>query len=145
MRILMIDRLSKACQSRKAELNTWYQTSVVREAANACEALHLLEEFEPDMILVDLRIPDSHGLKAIQLIKAKIPSFQVLVLSLDPNLKAKALSAGADAFVSKNDPPETLWDAITGGLCGLELKHGHLFQIQNGKDALAINEKMPGK
>ncbi len=139
MRILIIDRLSKACQSRKAELNTWYQTSVVREAANACEALHLLEEFEPDMILVDVRMPDSHGLKAIHLIKARFPSFQVLVLSLDPILKAKAFSAGADAFVSKNDPPETLWEAITERLCDLELKPGHLVRIQNGKDTYATN------
>lgn len=139
MRILIIDRLSKACQSRKAQLNTWYQTSVVREAANACEALHLLEEFQPDIILVDVRVADNHGLKAIHLIKVKFKAFQVLVLSLDPNLKAKALSAGADAFVSKNDPPETLWEAFAEGLCDMELKSGHLVVIQNGKDAYATN------
>ena len=139
MRILIIDRLSKACQSRKAELNTWYQTRVVREAANACEALHLLEEFQPDIILVDVRMPESHGLKSIRLIKARFPSFQVLVLSLDPILKAKALSAGADAFVSKNDPPETLWEAFTERLCDMELKAGHLVRIQNRKDAYATN------
>jgi two-component system, NarL family, response regulator YdfI len=129
MRILIIDRLSKACQSRKTELDTWYQTSVVREAANACEALHLLEEFQPDIILVDVRMPDSEGLKAIHLIKARFKAFQVLVLSLDPNLKAKALSMGADAFIGKNDPPETLWEAFTERLCDLELKAGHLVRI----------------
>jgi DNA-binding NarL/FixJ family response regulator len=132
MRILIIDRQSKACQSRKAGLNSWYQTSMVRKAANSCEALHLLEEFQPEFFLADVRMPDKHGLQAIQLIKARIPSLQVLVLSLDPNLKANALSAGADAFVSKNDPPEMLWDAITAGLCSLELKAGHLVQIQKG-------------
>jgi DNA-binding NarL/FixJ family response regulator len=139
MRILIIDRQSRACQSRKAEFNTWYQTSVVRQAANACEALHLLEEFEPDMILVDVRMPDSRGLKAIHLIKAKYKAFQVFVLSLDPNLKEKALSAGADAFVSKNDPPETLWEAFTERLCDLEPKAGHLVRIQNGQDSIATN------
>lgn len=139
MRILIIDRQSRACQSRKAEFNTWYQTSVVRQAANACEALHLLEEFEPDMILVDVRVPDSRGLKAIHLIKAEYQSFLVIVLSLDPYLKTKALSAGADAFVIKNDVPETLWDALTERLCDLELKAGHLVRIQNEKDAYTTN------
>jgi DNA-binding NarL/FixJ family response regulator len=129
MRILIIDRLSKACQGRKARLNTWFQSSLVREAANACEALHLMEELQPDIILVDVRLPDSCGLKAIQLIKTKYKAFQVLVLSLDPNLKEKALSAGADAFVSKNDPPGTLWEALTERLCDLDLKAGHLVRI----------------
>jgi DNA-binding NarL/FixJ family response regulator len=139
MRILVIDRLSRACQSRQTELYTWYQTSLVREAANVCEALHLLEEFQPELFLVDVRIPVKHGLKAIQLIKVKIPSLQVLVLSLDPNLKASALSVGADSFVSKNDPPEMLWGAITAGICDLEKKHGHLVQIQNEKAVHTAN------
>jgi len=131
MRILVIDRLSRACQSRKTELAARYQASVVRKAANVCEALHLLEEFLPELFLVDVRMPDEHGLQAIQLIKARIPSLQVLVLSLDPNLKASALAAGADAFISKNDPPEMLMEAIHEGLCGLEMKTGHLVEIQN--------------
>jgi DNA-binding NarL/FixJ family response regulator len=111
----------------------------LHEAANACEALHLLEEFEPDMIRVDVRMPDSRDLKAIHLIKAKYKAFQVLVLSLDPNLKEKALSAGADASVSKNDPPETLWEAFTEKLCNLELKTGHLVRIQNGQELIATD------
>ena len=131
MRILVIDRLSRACQSRKTELAARYQASVVRKAANVCEALHLLEEFLPELFLVDVRMPDEHGLQAIQLIKARIPSLQVLVLSLDPNLKASALAAGADAFISKNDPPEMLMEAIHEGLCRLEMKTGHLVEIQN--------------
>jgi YesN/AraC family two-component response regulator len=56
MRILIIDRISKACQGRKAELVTWYKTNVVHEASNACEALHLLKEFQPDIFLVDVRM-----------------------------------------------------------------------------------------
>ncbi|HVM70440.1 MAG TPA: response regulator transcription factor [Anaerolineales bacterium] len=129
MRILVIDRLSRACQSRKTELDARYQASVFRKAGNACEALHLLEKFLPELFLVDVRMPNDHGLQAIQLIKARIPSLQVLVLSLDPNLKASALTAGADAFISKNDPPEMLMEAIHEGLCGLEMKAGHLVEI----------------
>jgi DNA-binding NarL/FixJ family response regulator len=137
MRILVIDTRSQACQSRKALLDACYQNSMVRQAANACEALHLLEEFLPEIILVDVRMPDSHGLKAIRLIKAEFQSLLILVLSLDHNLKNKAISAGADAFVSKNDPPERLLEAFTLAQCQVELKRGHLVQIPKRKNAYA--------
>jgi two-component system invasion response regulator UvrY len=137
MRMLIIDTRSQACQSRKALLDAGYQNSVVRQAANASEALHLLEEFLPEIILVDVRIPDSRGLRAIRLIKAEFPSFLILVLSLDTKLKNKAISAGADAFISKSDPPERLLEAFTGALCQVELKRGHLVRIPNGKNAYA--------
>jgi hypothetical protein len=41
MRIFIIERLSRACQSRKTELDTWFQIQAIHEAVNACEALHL--------------------------------------------------------------------------------------------------------
>jgi DNA-binding NarL/FixJ family response regulator len=138
MRILIIDRQSKTCQSRRTELNTWYQTSLVREAANACEALHLLEKFQPDMILVDVRVPDCNGLEAIHQIKAEYQSFLVIVLSLNPYLKAKSLSAGADAFVIKNDLPEILWEALSARQCARELTAGHRVRIQNEKEAYTV-------
>jgi DNA-binding NarL/FixJ family response regulator len=75
-------------------------------------------------------MPDIRGLKAIHLIKTKFLSFLVLVLSLDPNLKDKVASAGVDAFISKNDPPERLWESFIEKLYDLELKPGHLIQIQ---------------
>jgi DNA-binding NarL/FixJ family response regulator len=137
MRILIIDPRFQVYQGGSALLDGCYHNSVVRQAVNACEALHFLEELLPEIILVDARMPDIHGLKAIRLIKAEFQSFLILVLSLDQGLKNKAISAGADAFVSKSDPPERLLEAFDLVLCQVGLKRGHWVRMSKEKTARA--------
>ena len=67
---------------------------------------------------MDARVPDDRGLKAIGVAKAQDLSFMIIVLSLNPVLKSQAIAAGADAFVSKSDPPETLRKTLTDILIG---------------------------
>jgi DNA-binding NarL/FixJ family response regulator len=117
MRILIIDRQSQACRCLKDLLEKWPQISALREAANGCEALHLLEDYQPEIFLADVRTPDLNGLNAIQLIKAKYHSFVVIDLAMEPELKAEALTSGADAFISKSDPPEKLMEVLAYVLC----------------------------
>lgn len=117
MRILIIDRNSHACRCLKDLIEKWPQISALREAANGCEALRLLEDYQPGIFLVDVRTPDRNGLNAIQQIKAKYRSFMIMVLAMDPGLKAESLTSGADAFISKSDPPEKLLEALADVLC----------------------------
>jgi CheY-like chemotaxis protein len=92
----------------KALLEVWHQLEEVREAANGSEAVQLVEDFRPDVILMDARMPKMSGLEATRLIKAKWPQIKIIVLSVFMDYQALALAAGADAFVSKSDPPEVL-------------------------------------
>jgi DNA-binding NarL/FixJ family response regulator len=112
MRILIIEKQFHALQSLKALMDAWYQIIENRGAAYVCEALHVLEEFQPDVILMDVRMPKRSGLETIRLIKAKYQSIKIIVLSLDPDFRAEAMAAGVDAFVSKSDPPEKLREAL---------------------------------
>jgi CheY-like chemotaxis protein len=80
----------------------------IREAMDGWEAVQLTEEFQPDLILMDARMPKMNGLEAIRLIRAKSPHIKIIVLSMYPDVKAEALEAGADAFVSKSDPLDKL-------------------------------------
>jgi len=108
MQILIVDDQPRARQSLKALLATWPQVKEIREAANGQEAVHLVEESRPDVVLMDVRMPEMDGLEATRLIKARWPQVKVIVLSMYADYMADALAAGADAFVSKGEPPERL-------------------------------------
>jgi DNA-binding NarL/FixJ family response regulator len=92
----------------KALLGAWHQADEVCEAADGDEAVLLAEEFQPDLILMDARMPKMNGIEAIRIIRAKSPRIKIIVLSMYPDIKDEALEAGADAFVSKSDPPDIL-------------------------------------
>ena len=112
IRVLVVDNQPRARQSMKALLGVWYPGQEICEAANGFEAVHLAEEFQPDIILMDVRMPKMNGLEAIRLIKAKWQPIKIVALSMYPDFKAEALAAGADAFVCKSDPPEILRNTL---------------------------------
>lgn len=113
IRVLVVDNQPRARQSMKALLKAWYQIVQVREAADGFEAVQQAEEFQPDLILMDARMPKMNGLQVVRYIRAKSPHIKIIVLSMYPDVKSEALAAGADAFVSKSDPPEVLRKTIT--------------------------------
>lgn len=108
MRILVVDNQTRTRQSLKALLTAWYQIQEVSEAGNGYEAIQKVETDQPDVILMDLRMPKMDGLEAIRLIKAKSPQIKIVALSMYPDKEIEALAAGADAFVSKSNPPDHL-------------------------------------
>jgi CheY-like chemotaxis protein len=122
MRILIVDNQSRARLSMKALLNAWYPTSELREATNGYEAVQLVEDFQPDVILMDARMPRMSGLEAVRRVKAKSHSIKIVVLSIYSDLQSKAMEVGADAFVSKGDPPEKIRETLQDMLPDIELK-----------------------
>ena len=78
---------------------------VLGEAAGGSEALLLVNEFEPELVLVDLRMPDMDGIETARRIRKDHPHAVVVLISLDePTELASALStSGAAAFVLKQD------------------------------------------
>jgi DNA-binding NarL/FixJ family response regulator len=87
---------------------------VVAEASNGREAIDKAARFKPNIVLMDIRMPDVDGLQATREILAANPAARVLILTtfgLDEYIY-EALSAGASGFVLKDDPPEQLIAAI---------------------------------
>ncbi len=68
----------------------------------------MAEDYQPDLILIDGRMKEMGGLEIIQRIKDQWPEIGVVVLSMYSELKYAALAAGADAFLTKGEPPEVL-------------------------------------
>ena len=88
---------------------------VVAEAANGVEAVEKAARFSPDVILMDIRMPELDGLEATRRILASDTGARVLILTtfdLDEYVY-EALKAGASGFVLKDDPPEQLISAIS--------------------------------
>jgi len=108
IRLLIVDDQPRARQSLKALIATCFPGGDVREAADGPEALALVEEFQPDVVLMDVRMPGMDGLEATRLIKTSWPRVGVITLSMYNDYVAEALAAGADAFVCKGDSPEKL-------------------------------------
>jgi DNA-binding NarL/FixJ family response regulator len=83
---------------------------VVGEAADGADAVALAKQLEPDVILMDLRMPVLGGLDATRLIKDVYPATQVVLLTAfdSPALQQEAEDAGCFAYLVKGGPPGTL-------------------------------------
>ena len=87
---------------------------VVAEASNGLEAVDKAARFEPEVVLMDIRMPELDGLEATRRILSADSAARVLILTtfdLDEYVY-EALRAGASGFVLKDDPPEQLIAAI---------------------------------
>ena len=112
-RILIADDSARSRSGIRALLTTCPEVEVVGEAVDGREALHQVAESRPDVVLMDARMPLMDGLEATRLIKNKWPEVRVVMLTLYNAYQARALSAGADAFLIKGCPNEELLTAIT--------------------------------
>ena len=108
LRILVVDDQPRTRQSLKALLATQFQRIEMHEARNGVEAIRCLEDWTPDVVLMDARMSEIDGVEATRRIKQQVPQIKVVILSLYPEYQADALAAGADAFISKGEPPERL-------------------------------------
>ena len=113
LRILIVDDQQRARHSLTALLSTRFQLADTCEAANGMEAVRCVEECKPDIVLMDARMPEMDGVEATRIIKTKSEQTPVIVLSMYLEYQEAALAAGADAFISKGDPPERLLEVLT--------------------------------
>jgi two-component system, NarL family, response regulator EvgA len=99
------------------------EIAAVLEASGGYEALALAEEHKPEMILIDLGLPDLSGFSLIPRLRKMFPETAIIVLSLldTEGYRGAAVSAGADEFVSKADIFMHLMPAIRRSV----RTHGH--------------------
>jgi CheY-like chemotaxis protein len=107
-RILIVDDQPRVRQSMRALLGSGMLLNEVREAANGVEALRCLETFHPDLVLMDIWMPEMDGIEATQIIKSRYPQVKVVLFSIYPGYQQTAMAVGADAFIAKEKPLELL-------------------------------------
>lgn len=93
---------------------------VCATCVSVAQAWEALEKHRPLLVIVDLILPDGHGLELIREIRARHPSAQVLVFSMHDELAygERALLAGAAGYVTKDAPPHRLIEAMRAVLTG---------------------------
>ena len=112
VQVLIVDDQPRARKSLRALLSSWSQVGAMFEAGDGREAVELAREHQPDVVLMDVRMPELDGLKATAQIKAFCPEIKVIILSMYVEYHHEALAAGADAFVAKGDAPGALLSTL---------------------------------
>jgi DNA-binding NarL/FixJ family response regulator len=117
--VLVVDDQPRARRSLKALLATWGKVGGVREASDGIEALREMEKTCPDLVVMDVTMPGMDGLTAARAIKSRWPKTRIVMLSMYPEYADEALSAGADAFVTKGEPPAQLLERLAAVAAGM--------------------------
>jgi CheY-like chemotaxis protein len=113
-RVLLVDDHAMVRQGLRGILEGYGDVSVVGEAGNGIEALSLNTELMPDVIFMDVNMPQMDGIEATKLIKQARP--EAIIIALSVNTSSQIIdamkAAGASAFVSKESAVEELYDAM---------------------------------
>jgi two-component system invasion response regulator UvrY len=114
IRVLLVDDHAVVRAGYRFLLATNTDIEVVAEASDGNEALLLLDELKPDVVVLDLTMPGLHGLEVLHRIQTKRSGSRVLVFTMheNPAFVEQALQSGASGYLSKNSAPETLVAAI---------------------------------
>jgi DNA-binding NarL/FixJ family response regulator len=112
MRVLVADDRSKIRFGLRALLRQQPGLEIVGEAAEAEDLLTQVEAVCPDLVLLDWRLQGLAADDLLAALRAACPDLCVIALGGRPEAGRAALAAGADAFVSKADPPERLLAAV---------------------------------
>ena len=114
IKILMADDHPVVRAGIRGMLETQDDFQVVAEAENGREAFEQIGKLKPDVVLMDLRMPEMDGVEAIGKIKEKYPDINILVLTTydtDADI-VRAVEAGATGYLLKDAPREELFRAV---------------------------------
>ncbi len=119
---LIADDSAVALETLGSFLNMHDSFSVVGVAHNGAQAVRLAEALHPDLVLMDLQMPEMNGLEATKRLKAQTDAPCIIILTASDSalLRAAASAVGADGFVSKPDLFEQLPLLLHTLFCGSE-------------------------
>lgn len=102
-RVLLVDDNADVRYLTKLTIETESRV-VVGEAKNGVEALDVVEDLQPDAVVIDLRMPLMDGLEATRILRYRFPDLKIIVMSGsdDPLMVRQISAAGADAAVDKD-------------------------------------------
>ena len=102
--VIIADDQESTRRALKALLAFEPRIVIVGEAANGNEAIRLVGEIKPDLVLIDVHMPVLDGLKATQKIKSSWPQVKVVIYTMFPGYQEDAYQVGADYFMIKGNP-----------------------------------------
>lgn len=123
--ILLVDDHKMLREGLKALLESEDDMQVIAEADTGEQAIHMGVELEPDIIVMDLGLPDMNGVTAVQAIRDKNRKSQIIILSMYANkvVVKQSIEAGCAGYVPKSTAHTDLLDAIHTVLKGKRFLH----------------------
>jgi two-component system, NarL family, response regulator YdfI len=120
IRILVADDHLIIRQGLRLILETGSDFELVGEAVDGAEAVRLCLEKEPDVVLMDLRMPGMDGLTAIEKLHVEQPQIAVVILTTfnEDDLMMRSLRAGAKGYLLKDTDRETLFNTLRAAARG---------------------------
>jgi PAS domain S-box-containing protein len=121
-RIVVVDDHDLTRAALRAVIAEDPRLELIGEARNGREAIALIRRMQPDLVLMDVRMPDLDGLEATRIVKQSSPMSSVLILTgfHDVELLLEAVKAGAAGYVLKSaneaDLRAAIWEALRGEL-----------------------------
>ena len=114
IRVIIVDDVSETRENVRKLLQFESDVEVVGAARTGREAVQLSQELNPDVVLMDINMPDMDGITATEAIRAQQPAVQVVILSVqsDQNYMRRAMLAGARDFLTKPPMGDELISAI---------------------------------
>ena len=133
IRVMLADDHPVVCLGLATMIDSQPDMTVVAQASNGREAVELFEKHQPDVTLMDLRMPEQSGVDAIKAIRARHRSAMFIVLTTyqgDEDIH-KAMTAGAQGYLLKGMPHDDLLDAIR------RVRAGSQYLPQSVRDTIA--------
>jgi len=120
MKIIICDDHTLFRNGLRMLLQSCYANADIKEAANGQEFLLLLKQFVPDIILMDIDMPVTDGIKATSEALAMLPELKIIALSMfgDEIYYYRMIAAGAKGFMLKNSEINDVTEAIDTVLAG---------------------------
>jgi len=114
IRVLIVDDIAETRENVRKLLQFESDVDVAGAARSGKEGIQLAQELDPDVILMDINMPDIDGITATEEIRQKSPHIQVVILSVqgDQNYMRRAMLAGARDFLTKPPMGDELISAI---------------------------------
>lgn len=114
IRILIVDDQDLVRRGLSLFLNAFDDLEMVAEAVNGVQAVQLCEQLEPDVVLMDLMMPEMDGIAATRIIRNRFPRIQVIALtSVQDDISVRQmLAAGAIGYLLKSASVDELANAI---------------------------------
>ena len=114
IRVIIVDDIAETRENIRKLLQFENDIEVVGVARTGREGIDLAKEISPDVVLMDINMPDMDGISATETIRKEVPFAQIVILSVqgDPNYMRRAMLAGARDFLTKPPMVDELISAI---------------------------------
>jgi DNA-binding NarL/FixJ family response regulator len=116
IRVMLVDDHEVVREGLKALLNRRETMTVVGEAGNVAQAIEVAAKVRPDVVVMDLRLPDGTGIEACREIRSQLPETKVIMLTsyADEDAVMASILGGASAYLLKQTRGSQLAEAIQG-------------------------------